>query len=120
MKMMFAIIAMLLTTASARTLKEYKSCTEDYQPPNYWGRCIDGMYQIDEVWQGGYDIYCNCLIILVPEDIVGIGVSMFISTSDVLAEALVLLCLFLTPAFLEVDVEGTTASGAKAAAVSAM
>jgi len=71
MKMMFAIIAMLLTTASARTLKEYKSCTEDYQPPNYWGRCIDGMYQIDEVWQGGYDIYCNCLVILVPEDIVG-------------------------------------------------
>ena len=65
------IIAMLLTTASARTLKEYSSCTEDYQPPNYWGQCIDGMYKPDEVWQGGYDIYCNCLVILVPEDIVG-------------------------------------------------
>ena len=42
------------------------------------------------------------------------------STSDLLAEALVLLCLFLAPAFLEVDWEESIYSGAKAAAVSAM
>ena len=29
------------------------------------------MYQVDEVWQGGYDTDCGCLVILVPEDIVG-------------------------------------------------
>ena len=72
MKMIFAMIfAMLLSTASARTLKGGHSCDTDYQPPNYWGQCIDGMYQVDEVWQGGYDTDCGCLVILVPEDIVG-------------------------------------------------
>ena len=65
------LIAMLLSTASARTLKGGHSCDTDYQPPNYWGQCIDGMYQVDEVWQGGYDTDCGCLVILVPEDIVG-------------------------------------------------
>ena len=42
MKMIFAMIfAMLLSTASARTLKGGHSCDTDYQPPNYWGQCID-------------------------------------------------------------------------------
>jgi len=69
--LMMTLLAMLLSTASARTLKGGHSCDTDYQPPNYWGRCIDGMYRVDEVWQGGYDTDCRSLVILVPEDIVG-------------------------------------------------
>ena len=57
------LIAMMLSTASA--------CSTDYQPPNYWGKCINGKYKNVEItprdeWKGG-----NFLIILVPEELVG-------------------------------------------------
>ena len=77
MKMMFAIIAMLLSTASARTLKapSLHSCDEDYQAPNYWGKCVDGYYRnTDRYWNGGgQNEYADCalLVILVSQDSVG-------------------------------------------------
>ena len=78
MKMMFAIIAMLLATASARTLKsrtlKAHSCDTDYQAPNYWGKCVDGKYRnVDRYWSGrdNYDADCGFLVILVSQDSVG-------------------------------------------------
>ena len=75
MKMMFAIIAMLLSTASARTLKS-PSCDEDYQAPNYWGECINGEFRnVDRIWNGytkkNVDADCGFLVILVSQDSVG-------------------------------------------------
>jgi len=73
MKMMFAIIAMLLSTASARTLKS-TSCDEDYQAPNYWGECINGEFRnIDRFWDEKYNVDADCgfLVILVPQESVG-------------------------------------------------
>ena len=61
------LIAMLLSTALARTLKS--ACT-DYQPPNYWGKCIDGEYKNVET-KPGYASKCSYLIILVSEELVG-------------------------------------------------
>ena len=79
--MMFAMIfAMLLSTASARTLKsrtlKAHSCDTDYQAPNYWGKCVDGKYRnTDRYWNDYTKIneYANCafLAILVPQDSVG-------------------------------------------------
>jgi hypothetical protein len=78
MKMIFAIIAMLLSTASARTLKsrtlKAHSCDTDYQAPNYWGKCVDGKYRnVDRYWDGKYneDTDCGFLVILVSQDSVG-------------------------------------------------
>jgi len=78
MKMMFAVIAMLLSTASARTLKsrtlKAHSCDTDYQAPNYWGKCVDGKYRnVDRYWSGSgnYDADCKLLVILVSQDSVG-------------------------------------------------
>ena len=74
MKMMFAIIAMLLSTASARMLKYQHSCNTDYQAPNYWGKCITGIYiNVDRYWDGSDNRYATCgfLVILVPQDSVG-------------------------------------------------
>ena len=81
MKMMFAIIAMLLSTASARTLKERTlkdahGCDKDYQAPHYWGKCVDGKYRnTDRYWNDYTKIneYANCafLAILVSQDSVG-------------------------------------------------
>ena len=75
MKMMFAIIAMLLSTASARTLKS-TSCDEDYQAPNYWGECINGEFRnIDRFWDENIkrneNADCGFLVILVPQESVG-------------------------------------------------
>jgi hypothetical protein len=64
------IIAMLLSTASARTLKG-DSCSEDYQPPNYWGKCVDGEYRNVDRDYRGYQLGCQSLVILVPKDVVG-------------------------------------------------
>jgi len=81
MKMMFAIIAMLLSTASARTLKsrtlkDAHGCDKDYQFPHYWGKCVDGKYRnTDRYWDGANEInvYADCgfLVILVSQDSVG-------------------------------------------------
>jgi len=71
MKMIFATIAMLLSTASARTLKNHRSCSEDYQPPNYWGRCVGGEYSLVDRDSGGQDLNCDFLVIIVPLDVVG-------------------------------------------------
>jgi hypothetical protein len=75
MKMMFAVIAMLLSTASARTLKS-TSCDEDYQAPNYWGECINGEFRnIDRYWNDytkrNENAGCDFLVILVPQESVG-------------------------------------------------
>jgi hypothetical protein len=64
------IIAMLLSTASARTLKG-DSCSEDYQPPNYWGKCVDGEYRNVDTDSRGDQLGCKTLVILVPKDLVG-------------------------------------------------
>ena len=76
--MMFAVIAMLLSTASARTLKSRTLkahwCDTDYQAPNYWGKCVDGKYRnVDRYWDGKYnpDADCKFLVILVSQDSVG-------------------------------------------------
>jgi hypothetical protein len=81
MKMMFAVIAMLLSTASSRTLKERTlkdahGCDKDYQFPHYWGKCVDGKYRnTDRYWDGANEIndYADCkfLVILVSQDSVG-------------------------------------------------
>ena len=82
MKMMFAMIfAMLLSTASARTLKsrtlkDAHGCDKDYQFPHYWGKCVDGKYRnTDRYWNDNTKIneYANCafLAILVSQDSVG-------------------------------------------------
>ena len=73
--MIFAIIAMLLSTASARTLKS-PSCDEDYQWPNYWGECINGEFRnVDRYWNDYTKINenagCDFLVILVSQDSVG-------------------------------------------------
>ena len=62
-------LIMLLSTASARTLKG-ESCSIDYQPPNYWGKCVDGDYKyMDKDSAGVWG--CGALVILVPQDVVG-------------------------------------------------
>ena len=67
---MITIFAMLLSTAAARTLKGV-SCDEDYQSPNYWGKCIDGEYRNMDKNSAGGEMGCDTLVILVPKDIVG-------------------------------------------------
>ena len=64
------IIAMLLSMASARTLKG-DSCSEDYQPFNYWGKCVDGEYRNVDTDSQGDQLGCKTLVILVPKDVVG-------------------------------------------------
>jgi hypothetical protein len=66
------LLAMLLSTASARVLgpKSYQ-CKTDLQPPNYWGKCgKDGVLINPEI-----DFYdsacCDYLVLLVPEKNVG-------------------------------------------------
>ena len=78
------LIAMLLSTASARVLSEkpcgkYYQCDKDYQPPNYWGKCGP----LEQCQHGDYNIYlnleidsdktapCRYLVLLVPEEVVG-------------------------------------------------
>ena len=66
---MIALI-MLLSTASARTLKQI-ACNTDYQPPNYWGKCMNGRYRnADKAWND-HKTDCGVLVILVPQDVVG-------------------------------------------------
>ena len=67
---MIALI-MLLSTASARILKRGHPCSKDYQPPNYWGMCVDGEYKYAESDPDDEFISCNSLVILVPQDVVG-------------------------------------------------
>ena len=74
--MIFAIIAMLLSTASARMLKWQHSCNTDYQAPNYWGKCVDGYYKnVDRYWDDRRSdnryAGCDLLVILVSQDSVG-------------------------------------------------
>ena len=79
--MIFAMIfVMLLSTASARTLKsrtlKAHSCDEDYQAPNYWGECINGEFRnMDRIWDRSDRriVYADCgfLVILIPQDSVG-------------------------------------------------
>lgn len=64
------LLAMILSTASARMLKGH-SCDSDYQSPNYWGKCVDGEYRNVEKNQNGYELNCDNLVILVPKDVVG-------------------------------------------------
>jgi len=89
MKMMFVVIAMLLSTTSARTLKsrtlKAHSCDTDYQAPNYWGKCVDGEFRnVDRYWLPGHprpdgtfikghneDADCDLLVILVSQESVG-------------------------------------------------
>jgi hypothetical protein len=68
---MMTLLAMMLSTASARTLKVGHSCSEDYQSPNYWGKCVDGKYRNVETNSVGREMGCNALIILVSKDAVG-------------------------------------------------
>ena len=57
------LLAMLLSTASA--------CSKDYQYPNYWGLCVDGLYKYAERDSKGSPWTCEELVILIPQDIVG-------------------------------------------------
>ena len=73
--MIFAMIfAMLLSTTSARTLKAdpvaQAWCITDYQPPNYWGKCVDGFYKNADRGLSGHKTSCQALIIHVPKDVV--------------------------------------------------
>ena len=70
------LIAMLLSTASARVLdiKSYP-CDTDYQPPNYWGKCGDCdkgscVYINSEIYFDTNEP-CGNLVLLVPEKDVG-------------------------------------------------
>ena len=66
------IIAMMLSTASARVLgpKSYP-CDTDYQPPNYWGKCgKDGVFINSEI-DFDNNVPCRYLVLLVPEKNVG-------------------------------------------------
>ena len=68
------LIAMLLSSASARTLKG-DVCSTDYQPPThqppiYWERCVNGTLQyIRTDPEASPD--CGELVILIPKDDVG-------------------------------------------------
>jgi hypothetical protein len=64
------LLAMLLSTASARTLKG-DSCSKDYQPPNYWGKCIDGMYEYVETNSEGHNLGCGSLVVVAHKHLVG-------------------------------------------------
>ena len=63
-------LAMLLSTASARTLKAH-GCDTDYQSPNYWGKCMDGIYRNIDVDSNARELKCGGLVILVPHELVG-------------------------------------------------
>jgi hypothetical protein len=69
--MMTLLAMMLLTASSARTLKGDYSCDTDYQPPNYWGKCVDGEYRNVDTFSDGHEIDCRYLIILVSDEYVG-------------------------------------------------
>ena len=72
------LIAMLLSTASARVLdiKAYP-CDTDYQPPNYWGKCGDcdnegkSCVYINSEIDFDTSVPCGTLVLLVPEKDVG-------------------------------------------------
>lgn len=68
---MMTFFAMLMSTTSARMLKG-DSCSSDYQSPNYWGKCIDGEYKNVDIGPQDEPVGCKFLVILVPQDIVGI------------------------------------------------
>jgi hypothetical protein len=69
--LVMTLLAMMLSTASAtRTLKEH-SCDSDYQPPNYWGKCMSGLYQNLDVDSNARELKCEGLVILVPHELVG-------------------------------------------------
>lgn len=64
------LFAMLLSMASARRLKT--DCTEDYQSPHYWGKCVNGTYAYTEKNPtNDSKLGCGALVILVPKDAVG-------------------------------------------------